>query len=297
MTCSEWQNLGTYHSVIEHNIFAIDTGGDFDKTLVILHGYPTSSYDFYKVLKPLSKSYRIVVHDHLGFGFSDKPSYEKYSLKTQADIAEKLWLKLKIQDPIVLAHDYGTSVATELLARQNEGKIKLQLRGLILCNGSIHIELAKLRPIQKMLKSRFLGRFTALFASQKTFNRNMRSIFYTASKLSTDELDNMWYLLCQNSGKRVLPKITRYINERYKFWDRWIGALRNTDLVIGLLWATKDPVAVKAIATQLDSEIKNSRLFWLKKTGHYPMLENPELWMALVENAVKSISEINVSNS
>ncbi len=297
MTCSEWQNTGTYHSVLEHNIFVIDTQKHFDTTIVILHGYPTSSYDFYKVLKPLSKKYRVILHDHLGFGFSDKPGYEKYSIKTQADIAEKLWVKLKIQDPIILAHNYGTSVATELLARQNEGKIKLKFRGLILCNGSIHIELAKLRPIQKMLKSRFLGRFIALFASQKTFNRNMRSLFYTASKLSIDELDNMWYLLRQNNGKRVLPKITRYINERYKYWDRWIGALKNTDLIVGLVWATQDSVAVKDIATQLDAEIKNSRLFWLEKTGHYPMLENPELWMALINNAVKSISEINVSNN
>jgi len=291
MTCSEWQNMGTYHSVLDHNIFVIDTSGNFKTTIVILHGYPTSSYDFYKVLKPLSEKYRIVLHDHLGFGFSDKPSYEKYSLKTQASTAYKLWHTLKLKEVIIVAHDYGTSVATELLARHNEGKLKINIKGLILCNGSIHIELAKLRPIQKMLKSRIFGKFTALFASQKTFNRNMRSIFYNPSKLTDDDLENMWYLIRQNNGKSVLPKISRYINERYKYWDRWIGALKKTDLVIGLVWATKDPVAVKAIVLQLESEIKNARLFWLKKTGHYPMLENPELWTTLVINAVKSIND------
>ena len=291
MTCSEWQNRGTYHSVLDHNIFVIDTGGNFDKTLVILHGYPTSSYDFYKVLAPLSEKYRIVLHDHLGFGFSDKPGYENYSLKTQASIAHKLWLTLKLKEVIIIAHDYGTSVATELLARHNKGQLKINIKGLILCNGSIHIELAKLRPIQKMLKSRLFGKLTALFASQRTFNRNMRSIFYNPNKLSNDDLENMWYLIRQNKGKSVLPKISRYINERYKYWDRWIGALKNTDLIIGLVWATKDPVAVKAIARQLESEIKNPRLYWLKKTGHYPMLENPELWTTLVINAVKSIND------
>ncbi|MFK5890561.1 MAG: alpha/beta hydrolase [Flavobacteriaceae bacterium] len=291
MTCSEWQNKGTYHSVLDHNIFVIDTGGNFKTTIVILHGYPTSSYDFYKVLKPLSKKYRIVLHDHLGFGFSDKPSYEKYSLKTQASIAEKLWLKLNLQNIIVLAHDYGTSVATELIARQNENKLNIDFKGVILCNGSVHIELAKLRPIQKILKSKISGRFVAFFASQKTFSRNMKSIFYTPSKLTKDEIENMWYLLIQNNGKKVLPKITRYINERYTYWDRWIGALKKTNLTIALLWATEDPVAVKAIASQLDIDIKNSRLSWLEKTGHYPMLENPELWTTLVINAIKSISD------
>jgi len=291
MTCSEWQNKGTYHSVLDHNIFVIDTGGNFKTTIVILHGYPTSSYDFYKVLKPLSEKYRIILHDHLGFGFSDKPSYEKYSLKTQASIAEKLWNTLKIKEVIVLAHDYGTSVATELIARQNEDKLNIDLKGIILCNGSVHIELAKLRPIQKMLKSRFLGRFVAFFASQKTFSRNMKRIFHDSSKLTNNELENMWYLLIQNKGKKVLPKITRYIDERYKYWDRWIGALKKTDLIIAMVWATEDPVAVKAIASQLENDIKNSRLSWLEKTGHYPMLENHELWTTLVINAVKSIND------
>ena len=291
MTCSEWQNKGTYHSVLDHNIFVIDTGGDFDKTLVILHGYPTSSFDFYKVLEPLSQKYRIIIHDHLGFGFSDKPNYEKYSLKTQASIAYKLWVTLKLKEVIILAHDYGTSVATELLARYNEGLLKLNFKGLILCNGSIYIELAKLRPIQKMLKSRVLGKMASQFASQKTFKRNMRHIFYNPEKLTDDDLENMWYLLIHNKGKRVLPKISRYIDERHKFWDRWIGALKNTPLVVALIWATEDPVAVKAIAQQLDLDIKNSRLSWLEKTGHYPMLENPELFTSLVINTVKSISD------
>ena len=63
MTCSEWQNLGNYHSVLDYNIFVIDIGKS-DKTIAILHGYPTSSYDFYKVIKQLSKHYRIILHDH-----------------------------------------------------------------------------------------------------------------------------------------------------------------------------------------------------------------------------------------
>ena len=224
-----------------------------------------------------------------GFGYSDKPLYEKYSLKTQASIAENLWIKLKIKELIVLAHDYGTSVATELLARQNEKKLNVKLKGLILCNGSIHIEMAKLRPIQKLLRSKILGPLVARFASQNTFNRNMKNIFYEGSKLTSDELQNMWYLLKQNKGRRVLPKLSQYIKERFTFWDRWIGALKKTELIICLVWATEDPIAVTAIAEQLDPEIQNSRLFLLKKTGHYPMLENPKQWCALVFKAVDCI--------
>jgi len=48
------------------------------------------------------------------------------------------------------------------------------------------------------------------------------------------------------------------------------------------VWATKDPVAVKTIAFKLYEEIPTSELHLLEKTGHYPMLENPDEWLALV---------------
>ena len=48
------------------------------------------------------------------------------------------------------------------------------------------------------------------------------------------------------------------------------------------MWTTHDPIAVKAIAEQLQKEIPNNKLFWLPKTGHFPMLENPKEWSELV---------------
>lgn len=285
MTCSEWQNMGSYETVLDNNIFVIDKGTS-DKTIAILHGYPTSSYDFYKVIDYLSSRYRIILHDHLGFGYSDKPTYETYSLMNQADIAEKLWIKLKIKEVIVLAHNYGTSIATELIARQNENKLSIKITNFILCNGSIHIEMAQLRLIQRLLKSKLFGPTVAKFASYKTFSTNMKNVFYDNTKVTEDELQDMWYLLTLNEGKLLLPKLTQYINERYLYWDRWIGALKETELIISIVWATEDPVAVKKIAFQLESEIQNSRLFLLHKTGHFPMLENPKHWCDLIDRAI-----------
>ena len=49
-------------------------------------------------------------------------------------------------------HDYGTSVATELIARHNEGLIDYEICSVTLCNGSMLIDMAKLRVIQRLLK-------------------------------------------------------------------------------------------------------------------------------------------------
>ena len=114
MTIEKWESLGKYISIRNHKIFAIDTGGD-SEALVVLHGYPSASIDYYKILELWKSDFRVIIHDHLGFGLSDKPRDYSYSLIEQADFALQLWQKLGVQKAHLLAHDYGTSVATEII--------------------------------------------------------------------------------------------------------------------------------------------------------------------------------------
>ena len=281
MITSTWKTKGKNITINKRSIFVIDKG-NADKTLVILHGYPTSSYDYHKVLPYLTQHYRVVIHDHVGFGFSDKPLNYSYSLIEQADIALQLWQKLKLQNVTLLAHDYGTSIATEIIARNNLQPLNINIKKLILCNGSMHIELAKLRTIQKLLKNKLTGKWVAKLANQAIFNRNIKNIYFDTSKVSTDELNEMWLQINYNNGRNVIHLLSNYINERYFFWHRWISALKNTKIATKIVWATHDPIAVKAIAEQLHKEIPNNELLWLPNTGHFPMLENPKEWSSLV---------------
>jgi len=269
----------------EHELFCVDTGGD-KPVLLILHGYPTSSHDYWRALPILAERYRVIVHDHLGFGFSDKPRDYSYSLVDQADHAIALWRAVGVTEAVLLAHDYGTSVATELLARRNFGAEPIKLRSLTLCNGSMHIELANLRIMQRLLKAPLVGSVVARLASQRLFHRNMRKLFADPSFLDDEELDAMWTQLVAGGGRAVLPAVTRYIYERYKFWHRWIGALRDTDLPVHIVWARQDPVAVEKMAHVLHDEIANSDLQLLDGVGHFPMIEAVERWCDAVLDAL-----------
>lgn len=281
MTSLEWKDKGEFLTINNRKIFVIDEGNS-DKTLVILHGYPTSSFDYYKTLPYLTKQYRVIIHDHLGYGFSDKPLDYSYSLIEQADIALLLWEKLNLKNFTLLAHDYGTSVATEIIARNNQNQLNINIQKLILCNGSMHIELAKLRTIQKLLKNKITGKWVAKLANQAIFNRNIRNIYFDSSKVSKEELDEMWSQINYNNGRNVIHLLSNYINERYFFWNRWIGGLTQTKIPTKIVWATHDPIAIKTIAEQLHKEIPNNELLWLENTGHFPMLENPKEWSDLV---------------
>ena len=94
----------------------------------------------------------------------------------------------------------------------------------------------------------------------------------------------MWFQINYNNGRNVIHLLSNYINERYFFWHRWIGALTQTKIETKIVWATHDPIAVKAIAEQLHKEIPNNELYWLENTGHFPMLENPKEWANSVLN-------------
>lgn len=286
MTINEWKSKGEFITINTYKLFVIDTGSfnskNSESTLVILHGYPTSSFDYYKVLPELSEHYRVIIHDHLGFGFSDKPKEIDYSLMHQADRALALWKKLGLKKVTLFAHDYGTSVATEIIARYNAGELDIEIEQLILSNGSIHIEFSQLRTIQKLLKNRFLGKYVAMLTNYPIFRKNMRNIFFDTSKVTDDELKNMWNLLELNGGRKIIHKLTQYITERYKYWDRWVGALKETTIETKIIWAKNDPIAIPKIAELLAEEIPNNELFWIDNTGHFLMLENPKEWTSLL---------------
>jgi pimeloyl-ACP methyl ester carboxylesterase len=283
MESLEWKNKGKLFTVYDKNIFVIDEGKS-NETLVILHGYPTSSYDYYKVLPELSKHFRVIIHDHLGFGFSDKPIEYSYSLIEQADVALQLWKQLGLTKVTLLAHDYGTSIATEILARHNKQQIDLQINNLIISNGSMHIELSKLRIIQKLLRNKVTGKWVAKLTNYPIYKKNIRNVYFDKSKITNNELQEMWFQLEHNNGRKVIHFLSNYINERYTFWHRWIGALKETKIPTKIVWAKNDPVAVDIIADVLAIEIPNNDLFWIDNCGHFPMLEKPNEWVQLVLN-------------
>jgi pimeloyl-ACP methyl ester carboxylesterase len=283
MNVEEWRTRGASLTLHGRTLFVIDTGanggaGHDRPALVLLHGYPTSSHDYYRVLPLLAERFRVIVHDHLGFGLSEKPRDYSYSLCEQSDFALLLWQHLGVRSAHVFAHDYGTSVATELLARWNRGFRPVPIESITLCNGSVHIELARLRFIQKLLRNETLGPLVARLSSQRVFNRNMRRLWHDPATLPQADLDTMWELLTRDGGKEVLPSITQYLRDRVRYWYRWVGALRASQLPLGFLWGAEDPITGCAVAEVHHAEAPGSRLTVLDGVGHYPMLEAPRRW-------------------
>lgn len=274
-----WRSRGAFHDIFGHRVFCCVAGPEDAEPLLLLHGFPTSSLDFHRVIDTWAQRYRVVVHDHLGFGFSDKPANYSYSLVEQAEVAVELWRRLGIPRGHLLGHDYGTSVATELLARRERDLLPVDFSSVTLANGSAHIEMSKLRLSQKIARSP-LGPLFGRLVTRGYFIRVMARLWGDRRRIHPGELDAMWDAISVNQGQHRTHELSRYIGERYRYWHRWIGALERLDLPAHVLWGCRDPVAVPAIAEQLAREIPGAKLTWFDDLGHYPMLEEPEDWGA-----------------
>ena len=275
-----WRCDGRYETVFGLQIHVRTVGPEDAPHLLILHGFPTFSLDFRHVLPALAEHFRVVLHDHPGFGLSDKPDPQSYSysLIDQAEVAAALWGRLGVERGHVLAHDYGTSVATELLARRERGLLPFEIDSVTLSNGSVHLDLARLTLAQRILRRPQLGLWFARWVGRRFFGRRIRAILGRPEAVSEEELDALWAGLTHAQGRERIPAISSYLGDRTRFEARFVGPLTRLDLPAHVLWGRRDPVAVAAIAERLAGEIPGSRLTWLDDLGHYPMLEDPEAY-------------------
>jgi alpha/beta hydrolase fold. len=142
----------------------------------------------------------VVTLDFLGFGASDKPPSFSYSLFEQADVVLQIAARLRLREVHLIAHDMGTSVATELCARRERGLLPLTLKSLTLCNGSVLLDLAHLTPAQQILRRPVLGDLFARASSYAIFQHTMRSLFGTPGLIDGAELRQMWELMTRADG-------------------------------------------------------------------------------------------------
>ncbi len=268
-----WRDRGRFLKIAGHSIFVVDIGPRSAPTVLLLHGFPSSSHDFHRVADKLAAEHRVLTLDLLGFGLSDKPSEYSYSLVEQAELVMLLCRHLAVPRVKIVAHDMGTSVATELLARRERGLLPFEVDALVLMNGSVHIELAELTPSQRLLRTRLASSFVKL-SSRRLFGAQIQRI--VGRPLSAADLDDMWCQMQHKDGLRRLPRIISYLDERKRFWNRWVGALTRVEFPTLVLWGPEDTVAVMPIAERLAAEIPYASLQRLDELGHYPQLEDAE---------------------
>ncbi len=284
-----WRQAGEQVEVLGRRLYVQERAGDGVLLLVFLHGFPSSSYDWRELLE-LAPARRALLFDFLGFGLSDKPSDHFYSLRWQADATEALIRRAGSPPVYLVAHDMGTSVATELMACDLRGELDFDIRGALLLNGSILLDRASPTIGQKLLRSR-VGPLFARLSNERSFRAQFARIFSSAHPLSPDEAADQWELIAHNGGQKVMHQSIHYMNERERLTDRWHGAFRDWQGDLSLAWGLEDPVATTAVLQGLRELRPQAVVRELPGIGHYPQIEDPPaIAIALADALARSES-------
>lgn len=250
------------------------TAGDTQaQPLLLIHGFPSASWDWHRLWATLAERYRVIACDMLGFGYSAKPRGHAYSLLEQADLQQELLAHIGERRPVhVLAHDYGDSVAQELIARHQEGQ--LQLASCVFLNGGLFPETHHPVRVQKLLLGP-LGPLIGPLFSRRKLAQSFARIFGPHTQASEAELDALWQLVAYNNGPAVMHRLIRYMPERRQQRQRWVTAMQATMLPMRVIDGAFDPISGAHMVARYRELIADADTVLLDGIGHYPQLEAP----------------------
>lgn len=269
----DWRGRGASYDHRGHRIFYVEAGAG--EPLLLIHGFPTASWDWAAVWSGLTARFRVVAPDLVGFGFSAKPRGYAYSILDQADLCAGLMAHRGIAAAHVLAHDYGDTVAQELLARSNEGSGALALRSVCFLNGGLFPETHRPRIVQSLLIGP-LGRLVARLVGRRAFERSLSAVFGPRTQPSAEDLAGFWRLVEENDGRGVMHLLIRYMAERRARRERWVGALQKSRVPLRLVDGALDPVSGAHMAARYRELVPDPDVVLLPDVGHYPQLEAPD---------------------
>jgi pimeloyl-ACP methyl ester carboxylesterase len=269
MRAAEWRDGGQSFEWRGLRVFYRTAGAG--EPLVLLHGFPTSSWDWAKVWDALAARYRLIAPDYVGFGFSDKPSAGPYSVFAYADQVEALLAVLGVTSARLLAHDLGDTVGQELLARDRERR-PARFTSAVFLNGGVLPELHRPRLGQTLLASR-VGFAVARWTTRPMFERGLAEVFGPRTKPSKDELAGFWECAAHGNGLRNYHRIMEYMGERRLYRDRWVRPLVEPTIPIGFINGHRDPVSGKHVVDRLRELVPGARVVDLPEIGHYPQVE------------------------
>ena len=284
---ADWAGRGRVLSLPGGDVWVLDQPATEEAGLepvLVLHGFPTCSFDWRHVLPALSRRRRVVLFDFPGFGLSSKPD-QRYSLRRQADVAEAVCAALGLDRIVLVTHDMGDSIGGELLARDLAGDLDLEITRRVLANGSIYLELAHLTPGQLFLLDLPDARLEPRPAGAppdegEAMRAALAATFSPDSPPDPGELEAQWVLIARGGGQLLLPRTIRYIEDRRAEEARFTGAIERHPSPLAVVWGERDPIAVVAMVDRLRERRSDADVTVLDGVGHYPMIEDPARFAA-----------------
>ena len=297
----DWRSRGGYFSwrpaqgdACSVEIFHVEMGDPGAPVLLLIHGWPTSSIDWFEVAGKLSGRFRVCALDFPGYGFSDKPQGWGYSLARDEELIEfYLSEVIGAEAGVVVAHDRGDSVALVHAARCAEGRSATRLEHLVLSNGNIFLPLSNLTQVQRQALDAKSWSQIAAAVTPAVLAEGMGATTFTPPRKPGDpEVEALTATFAHDNGIKVLHEGIQYLVERSKDEQRWLTALAGAPFPVTVIWGVYDTVSPPRVASYVWDQYLmfkpgGNRLYFIPDANHYLQVDRPDAFVKVLLHALE----------
>ncbi|WP_313803010.1 alpha/beta hydrolase [Cytobacillus sp.] len=235
------------------------------KTVVLLHGFLSSTFSFRHLIPLLKNEYNVISIDLPPFGKSGKSTTYIYSYENHSKTVIKLCESLQLKEITLIGHSMGGQIALNIAYLRPD----LVSECILLCSSSYLKKSKRSFILSSYLP--FFHLFIKRYLEKSGVEKNLRNVVYDHSKIDK-EMENGY--LEPFLKDPIFRALTRMIRDREG--DLPIEKLHQVDTPCLLIWGEHDKVVPLNIGKQLQKDLKNSKLVVLKETGHLVPEEKPE---------------------
>ncbi|MEE2963330.1 MAG: alpha/beta hydrolase [Acidobacteriota bacterium] len=286
----EWTSTTRNNAGRRVNVFYRTFGNRSNPALVLLHGYPTSSFDFREMISFLEEDYFVAVLDFPGFGFSDKPQDGySYMLEDDAMLVDHFVREIVgLSRFHLLTHDRGGSVGFALLGNylaQTERQYDITYH--FISNGGLFLPLTNLgqgRYQRDAPQGGRLGHMLGAVAPERPARPRVTE--GTPQQVANADIQAF------NDGIGARFYVGKYLLERAANEYRWLDNLRESPVPTALIWGLQDTPNPPRIGNHiwynyLDKRPVESSYWLLPTAGHYPQRDEPEEMAGIVRTCLE----------
>lgn len=280
-----------YHSIQGLDLHYLDEGEQHANVVVMLHGNPSWSFYYRKLVLALRSDYRCIVPDHIGMGLSSKPSSDAYSFTLEQRVNDlgSLLAHLHILDDITLVlHDWGGMIGMAFATRY-PARIK---RLVILNTMAFHVPAEKRIPWQiKLSRMPMLGNilnkglnaFARTAVHQCLARTRMSAIVAAAYLAPYDSWHNRHAIQAFVCDIPLCPTDSSY--QTVDAMHKTIGQFASLPMLV--CWGMQDFVFDRSFLTQWQQRFSGAEFHCLQDVGHYILEDAPEQVIPLIQNFLR----------
>jgi pimeloyl-ACP methyl ester carboxylesterase len=293
-------DMTTYHyaSVGGQKLFYREAGSKNAPTIVLLHGFPSSSHMFRDLIPKIAEHFHVIAPDYIGFGYSDAPdaSKFKYNFDNLAEQVEKLLFEvLGLKRFSIYVQDYGAPVGYRIASRHQDA-----IEGIVVQNGNAYAEgigeaFNPMKPFWKERTAATEKPVRNLLTKETTIFQYTHGV-KDPTLISPDAYTVDQFHLDRPGNDAIQLDLLHDYQSNLGLYDGWHEYFRTKQPRMLIVWGSNDPFFTVEGAKAYQRDLPHAELHLLD-TGHFALEDSADFIAARINQFFRKIPDASATTS